>query len=84
LKAQPGTSIPNHTHRGPELTLVLKGEFRDDNDVYGVGDVEEADNDLTHTIEISSDESCICLAATKGRLIFPAPFIKLMQVFIDI
>ena len=84
LKAEPGVAIPNHTHRGPELTLVLKGEFSDGEDVFGVGDVEEADHDLTHVIEISTEETCVCLAATKGRLVFPAPLIKLMQVFIDI
>jgi len=84
LKAEPGVAIPNHTHRGAELTLVLKGEIRDGEDIFGVGDVEEADHDLTHTIRVSSEESCICLAATKGRLIFPAPLIKMMQIFLDI
>ncbi len=84
LKAEPGVAIPQHTHQGPELTLVLNGAIKDGDDVFGVGDVEEADHDLLHTIQIISDETCICLAATKSRLVFPAPHIKLMQAFLDI
>ena len=35
-----GTAIPDHGHRGLELTLVLKGAFQDEEDRFGPGDVE--------------------------------------------
>lgn len=84
LKAEPGVAIPKHTHRGAELTLVLKGAFSDGEEVFAKGDVEEADPGVLHSIDIAPDEECVCLAATTGNLIFPAPHIKLMQVFLGI
>ena len=33
-----GGSIPEHTHRGSELTLVLEGSFSDEEGVYQQGD----------------------------------------------
>ncbi|MFN6008473.1 MAG: ChrR family anti-sigma-E factor, partial [Paracoccaceae bacterium] len=38
-----GTAVPDHGHRGMELTLVLQGAFADDNDRFGRGDIEIAD-----------------------------------------
>jgi putative transcriptional regulator len=84
LKAEPGVAIPKHTHRGAELTLVLKGAFSDGEEVFAKGDVEEADPGVLHSIDIAPGEECICLAATTGKLVFPAPHIKLMQTFLGI
>ena len=41
-----GTAVPDHGHRGTELTLVLQGAFRDETDRFGPGDVEIADEAL--------------------------------------
>ena len=38
-----GQAVPDHGHRGTELTLVLQGAFRDATDRFGPGDVEIAD-----------------------------------------
>jgi hypothetical protein len=44
-----GQAMPEHGHRGMELTLVLKGAYRDETDRFGRGDVEFADEDMDHT-----------------------------------
>ena len=44
-----GTAVPDHGHRGMELTLVLQGAFVDETDRFGPGDIEIADEDLNHT-----------------------------------
>ena len=38
-----GVAVPDHSHGGLELTLVLQGSFRDESGVFGVGDLEVAD-----------------------------------------
>ena len=61
--------MPVHTHSGCELTLVLKGAFRDGREVYAAGDVAEADDDIEHSPEIMGREECVCLVACDNRLV---------------
>lgn len=82
IKAKPGVKIPHHSHNGSELTLILKGGFKDGDQHFVVGDVEEADEEVGHTIEIDTGEECVCLAATKGPLVFYSPQIRFFQRFI--
>ena len=81
LRARPGVAIPQHGHRGTELTLVLQGSFFDAEQRYARGDVEEADPEVEHDIRIGDGEECICLALTAGKLRFDDPLLRLLQVF---
>lgn len=80
LKAQPGVSIPQHGHRGSELTLVLSGSFYDGEERFFRGDVEEADGETEHAIQIGEDGECVCLALTQGKLRFDNPLLKGLQL----
>jgi putative transcriptional regulator len=79
-----GQSMPQHTHRGLEMTLVLKGAFRDEDGVYARGDVEVADQQVDHTPIAEPGEDCICLIATDGRLKFNGLLPRIAQPFIGI
>ncbi|MCV6594654.1 MAG: ChrR family anti-sigma-E factor [Silicimonas sp.] len=79
-----GTAIPDHGHRGLELTLVLKGAFRDEDDRFGPGDIEVATEDLDHTPVAEEGETCICLAATDAPLRFHGLIPRIAQPFIGI
>tara|TARA_R110002073_G_scaffold3282_1_gene22105 strand:- start:21251 stop:21931 length:681 start_codon:yes stop_codon:yes gene_type:complete len=81
LRARPGVAIPQHGHRGTELTLVLQGSFLDGEQRYVRGDVEEADPEVEHDIKIGEGEECICLALTQGKLRFDDPLLRVLQVF---
>lgn len=65
-----GVAVPDHGHRGMELTLVLQGAFRDKTDRFGLGDVEIAGEELQHVPVAETGADCICLAATDARLRF--------------
>ena len=65
-----GQAVPDHGHRGMELTLVLQGAFRDETDRFGVGDVEIAGEELVHVPTAEPGADCICLAATDAPLRF--------------
>jgi putative transcriptional regulator len=79
-----GAAVPDHGHRGTELTLVLKGAFSDADGRFGRGDVEVADESLEHTPVAEPGEDCICLAATDAPLRFTSLLPRLAQPFIGI
>lgn len=74
-----GQGVPDHGHRGLELTLVLQGAFRDDKARFGPGDVEIADEADEHTPIAEAGMDCICLAATDAPLRFMGLVPRLLQ-----
>lgn len=79
-----GAAMPDHGHKGLELTLVLQGAFRDEDDRFSRGDVEVANDDLHHTPVAEEGETCICLAATEAPLKFKGIVPRIAQRFIGI
>ncbi len=80
----PGQAVPDHSHNGLELTLVLQGSFSDETGRFGVGDVEIGDEDLEHTPVADMGDPCICLAATDAPLRFNSLVPRLLQPFFRI
>ncbi|WP_135447551.1 ChrR family anti-sigma-E factor [Tabrizicola caldifontis] len=74
-----GVAVPDHGHRGMELTLVLQGAFADENDRFDRGDIEIADEEVEHTPVALAGEDCICLAATDAPLRFRGLVPRLAQ-----
>lgn len=74
LKVAPGRNVPEHGHGGAELTLVLRGSFRDETGRYHRGDVADLDQSVAHQPVAEAGDDCICLVANEG----PAEFRGLM------
>lgn len=81
LKIAPGMSIPLHTHRGSELTLVLEGSYSDELGRFSAGDVADLDGDVDHQPITDGNTDCICLIATDAPLRFRNFLPKLLQPF---
>ena len=84
LKAKGGTSMPVHSHRGEEWTLVLQGCYRASGDVFGPGDLHREDDECEHQPIIDDGEECICLVAIEGKLKFANPVLRLAQPFFGV
>jgi putative transcriptional regulator len=84
LRIPAGQAVPDHGHRGTELTLVLQGAFFDGNQRYGRGDIDVANEDTEHTPIAEAGEDCICLAATDAPLRFRKLIPRLAQPFLRI
>lgn len=84
LRIPPGVAVPDHGHRGLELTQVLQGAFRDATARFGAGDIEVADESVQHTPVAEDGDICICLAATDAPLRFRALLPRLAQPFLRI
>lgn len=79
-----GKAMPAHSHHGTEMTLVLKGAFRDEDGVFARGDLELADSDTNHTPVAEPGEDCICLIATDAKLKFEGLLPRIAQPFVGI
>ncbi|MEO0502312.1 MAG: ChrR family anti-sigma-E factor [Pseudomonadota bacterium] len=76
-----GAAMPDHGHKGLEMTMVLQGAFQDEDDYFARGDVEVADSDTHHTPVADIHEDCICLAVTDAPLQFQGLLPKIAQRF---
>lgn len=79
LYIPPGKAVPEHSHGGLELTLVLQGSFSDSEGEFARGDLETAYDDLDHQPIAGPGLPCICLAATDAPLQFHALVPRLLQ-----
>jgi putative transcriptional regulator len=70
LRIASGKYLPQHTHRGLELTQVLCGSFHDGRALFGPGDFDAADSDIHHQPVVQDGNECICLASLNGLLRF--------------
>jgi len=83
LKVAPGKKLPEHGHGGGELTLVLKGAYRDEFGVFGPGDIADMDEDAEHQPIVEPDEDCICVVASEAPAKFKGPIARILQPLID-
>lgn len=74
-----GTEVPNHTHLGMELTLVLSGRICDENGEYVAGDLLINSPDDTHTPHTRADEDCLCLSVLSAPLKFNKGLVRLLN-----
>lgn len=79
LRIPAGQPVPEHTHRGREMTLVLSGAFRDGNEVFARGDIEVADASVTHQPVATPAAECICLVVSEAPLKFKNWLVRLVQ-----
>lgn len=79
-----GQSVPDHSHTGLEMTIVLQGAFSDEVDRFSRGDVEVGNEDLHHTPVAEAGADCICLSATDAPLKFKGLLPRIAQPFFGI
>ncbi|MDP4943983.1 ChrR family anti-sigma-E factor [Alishewanella sp. SMS8] len=74
-----GTEVPNHSHLGMEMTLVLSGRIYDESGEYGAGDLLINSPDDTHTPHTRADEDCLCLSVLSAPLKFNKGLVRLLN-----
>jgi len=76
-----GGSVPEHTHRGTEYTLVIDGEFSDGLSRYDTGDFIFMDGDKTHTPKSEGKEGCLVFSIVDQPLHFTSGLARLLNPF---
>jgi putative transcriptional regulator len=78
-----GRKMPQHSHEGAEVTLVLQGGFTDETGHYRRGDMVIADEHLDHVPVADADEECICFAVMDAPLRLTGTFGRLVNRFVS-
>ena len=84
LRIPAGKPVPEHSHRGRELTVVLSGAFNDGQTLFARGDIEDADAEIQHIPTATLDADCICLAVTDAPLRFRSWVVRALQPILGI
>lgn len=79
LRAQPGTRLPRHRHKGDEWTCVFAGAFRHQHGRFGPGDFDEADDSVEHHPTVEAGVPCVCLVALDKGIAFQGWIGRLLQ-----
>ncbi|CAM4342530.1 ChrR family anti-sigma-E factor [Pseudoalteromonas ostreae] len=77
LHIDAGGEIPEHTHTGFELTLLLDGEFSDEEGQYVPGDFMWLDGRHQHTP--ITEKGCLCYTVVSSALHFNKGLSKLLN-----
>lgn len=79
-----GGKIPEHTHHGSEMTLVLDGGFSDAEGSYHQGDFLLRQPSDVHAPTALQSEDCICLAVLDAPLKFTGWKYRWMNPFLQL
>lgn len=79
LRVEAGRRVPEHSHGGQELTLILQGAYRDRFGRFGAGDIADHDEDVEHQPIAEPGEDCICLVAVDAKLSFRSRLVRTLQ-----
>lgn len=74
-----GGSVPEHTHKGNELTLVINGEFSDGERRFTSGDFIILNQSHTHMPVSDADEGCLVFTILDKPLHFTSGWAKLIN-----
>lgn len=77
LQIAPQGKIPDHTHNGYELTLLLEGEFHDEMGTYQAGDFILLDGQHLHSPV--TETGCLCYTVVSDALHFTKGINKLLN-----
>ncbi|MEO5806659.1 ChrR family anti-sigma-E factor [Devosia sp.] len=79
LRVGAGRRVPEHSHGGHELTLIIKGAYKDRFGVFAAGDIADHDEDVEHQPIAEDGEDCICMVAVDAPLNFRSRLIRTLQ-----
>lgn len=77
LHIEPGGSVPEHTHNGFELTVLIAGKFTDEAGEYVPGDFIMLDKKHQH--HPVSEKGCLCFTVANDSLHFTQGINKLLN-----
>ncbi|MDP4823679.1 MAG: ChrR family anti-sigma-E factor [Aestuariivirgaceae bacterium] len=84
LRIGAGKTMPEHGHGGEEITLILKGAYRDKFGEFRAGDVADLDESMEHSPVVTDDGPCICLIATEAPTRMKGLFARMLQPWFGI
>jgi putative transcriptional regulator len=75
--------MPEHEHRGEEITVLLKGSFSDAEGKYVRGDFVVRNAGERHQPTATLDTDCICLVSLQRPVRPRSMFYRLLEPFVQ-
>jgi putative transcriptional regulator len=79
-----GGRMPEHEHRGEEITVLLKGSFSDSEGKYVKGDFVVRHAGERHQPTATLDTDCICLVSLEEPVRPSSIWYRLMEPFVQL
>ncbi len=79
-----GDSVPEHDHRGTEITVVLEGSFSDAEGIYQAGDFLVKEPGDIHQPISARHQDCLCLTVQEAPVKLTGFWGKLLNPFIKL
>lgn len=76
-----GGKVPEHTHKGTEMTLVIDGQYSDGMAHYDSGDFTVLGKQHTHQPHSQVDEGCLVFTIVDKPLYFTSGIARLLNPF---
>ena len=76
-----GGRVPEHTHKGTEMTLVIDGQYGDGIAEYDCGDFTVLNNQHKHLPHSEADDGCLVFTIVDQPLHFTAGIARLLNPF---
>lgn len=76
-----GGRVPEHTHKGTEMTLVIDGQYGDGIAEYDCGDFTLMNNRHKHLPHSEADDGCLVFTIVDQPLHFTAGIARLLNPF---
>lgn len=77
-----GGRVPNHRHRGEEISVVLEGGFSDQLGSYGAGDFISRNVTDTHSPQADAHEDCLVLSVVEAPIKLTGPLGWILNPFL--
>ena len=78
VRIAPGKALPEHGHVSCELSLVLRGAYRDGLGRYSIGDVADLDGAVIHR-PVAEEAGCIFLVAAETPVRYRSRLSRIWQ-----
>ncbi len=78
-----GGQMPEHEHRGEEITVLLKGSFSDREGHYSQGDFVVRNAGEPHQPTATQDTDCVCLVSVERPVRSRALFYRLLEPLVQ-
>lgn len=77
-----GGRVPNHQHRGEEISVVLEGGFSDQLGSYAEGDFIRRSGTDTHSPQADADGDCLILSVVEAPVKLTGPLGWIINPFL--
>jgi len=84
LRVPAGKAVPQHTHTGTEVVMMLQGSYTDEIGHFGIGDVAISDQEIDHSPMAGPEADCVCLVVIDAPIKLSGILGSILNMFVRV